>query len=75
MLAQDVGEAGGREDVRQGLAAADPAEHLPVQLGQGRQQPGDGLGGEQIGQRRVAVDEQPGPQPVDERERINQPFR
>jgi DNA-binding MarR family transcriptional regulator len=74
VLAEDVREAGRGEDVRQRQAPADPVEHLAVQLGQGRHEAGDGRGGEQVGQRRVAVDEQAGLQAVDERERLKQPL-
>jgi hypothetical protein len=55
-------EAGLLQDVRQVAAAADAVQHLAVQLGQGRLEAGDRLGGELLGQRGVAVDEQAGPQ-------------
>ena len=52
------GEAGLQQH-GQGQPAADAVQHLP-QLGQRRPQAGDRLGGEQLGQRGVAVDEQAG---------------
>ena len=61
------------QDVREGAAVADAVQHLAVQLGQGRLQAGDRLGGEQLGQRGVAVDEQAGPQAADEGEGRQEP--
>ena len=51
-----------------------PSQHLAVQLGQGRLQAGDRLGGELLGQRGVAVDEQAGPQAADEGEGLQEPL-
>ena len=62
------GEAGLLQDVREGAAVADAVQHFVAQLGQCRLQAGDRLGGELLGQRGVAVDEQAGPQAGDEGE-------
>ena len=75
VLAEHRREAGLRQDVREGAAVADAVQHLAVQLGQCRLQAGDRLGGELLGQRGVAVDEQAGPQAADEGEGLQEPFR
>ena len=49
-------------------------QHLAVQLGQRRLKAGDRLGGEELGQRGVAVDEQARPQAGDEGEGLQEPF-
>ena len=67
-------EAGLRQDVGEGAAVADAVQHLAVQLGQCRLQAGDRLGGELLGQRWVAVDQQAGPQAADEGEGLQEPF-
>ena len=57
MIAEDFREAGRRQDVREEPTAADARKYFAVQLGQGRLKSGHGVGGEEIGQGRVAVDE------------------
>jgi hypothetical protein len=53
---------------------ADAAQHLAVQLGQCRLQAGDRPGGERLGERCVALDEQAGPQGADEGEGLQEPL-
>ena len=75
VLAEHRGEAGVGQDVGEGAAVADAVQHLAAQLGQRRLEAGDCPGGELLGQRGVAVDEQAGPQAGGEGEGLQESLR